>query len=221
MDGKKTIHRIILLYIVVGALAVGIGVYAQAQGVDGSLLTALSSNIQENKSEEETEVPEEEPEELFVEEEPDELEQALADAHKEDDKALEESLEEDLTKESEEELLDMDEEEEVFEEETKKASEETSVLREGPYYQYTITSDFDLNMYSAPDTPNGTGVIGVIPKGTKGYVIGQSARRTLIEYEGSYAYVSNTYVSLSEVSEDEYPSDLKNVTMDNVVISEE
>ncbi len=216
MDGKKGIGTAILAYLIVGCVGLGFGVFAHAQGLDDNLLSALvSSKSQTEKEPDKTEASEEETLNDESSESGDELEALLEDAHVEDETSSKEKPTEDEIAAEE-----VEEENVTAEEETEESEEETDVLREGPYYQYTIVSDFDLNMYNAQDTPTGSGVIGVIPKGTTGYAIEQGSRRTLIEYEGNYAYVSNTYTQLSEVSADEYPNELKNITMENVVISE-
>lgn len=221
MNGKKGIRTAILAYLIVGCVGLGFGVFAHAQGLDDNLLSTLvSSKDQTETKTDEIEVSEEETSVDESTESGDELEALLEEAHAEEETSTKDKLTEDelasQDTSSEEDLSD--EEEALKEEETEEES--AAVLREGPYYQYTIVSDFDLNMYNAQDTPTGSGVIGVIPKGTTGYAIEQGSRRTLIEYEGNYAYVSNTYTQLSEVSADEYPNELKNITMENVVISE-
>lgn len=166
MDGKKTIRNAIIAFVVVGVLGVGIGIYTEAVGVEGSLMENLLAQKQEEAS--------------------------LKDSAEEEDIATEE-------------------ESNAFETDTT-TTDSTAVLREGPYYQYTVTADFGLNIYDAPDTPTGDGgKLGVVPSGTTGFAIGQGNRRTLIQYNGMFGYVSNTYVTLTEVSSEEYPEELKRV----------
>ncbi len=220
MDGKKGIRTAILAYLIVGCVGLGFGVFAHAQELDDNLLSALvSSKSQTEEEPDKTEASEEETSVDESTESGDELEALLEEAHAEEENSTREKLTEDeLASQDTSSEEDLSDEEDALKEEAEEES--AAYLREGPYYQYTIVSDFDLNMYNAQDTPTGSGVIGVIPKGTTGYAIEQGSRRTLIEYEGNYAYVSNTYTQLSEVSADEYPNELKNITMENVVISE-
>ncbi|GEM_PF-2687164 len=232
MDGKKTIRNAIIAFIVVGVLGVGISIYTQAVGVEGSLMenllaqkqstTALETSATEDEAEEEeTEISSDDSEKS--EDNDTDVSDAIdygASGEIDSDTALEtEST--DVTENdalSETEADTTAEESNALETDTT-TTDSTAVLREGPYYQYTVTADFGLNIYNAPDTPTGdSGKIGVVPAGTTGYAIGQGNRRTLIQYNGMFGYVSNTYVTLTEVSAEEYPEELKSVTWDNAVI---
>lgn len=240
MDGKKTIRNAIIAFIVVGVLGVGLSIYTQAVGVEGSLMENLLAQKQEEASlkdsaeEEDTATEEEEVETK------EESSASSKDSEKSEDNDTDVSdaidygasgeidsdtaLETESTNVTENDALsetaaDTTAEESNALETDTTTTDSTAVLREGPYYQYTVTADFGLNIYNAPDTPTGdSGKIGVVPAGTTGYVIGQGNRRTLIQYNGMFGYVSNTYVTLTEVSAEEYPEELKSVTWDNAVI---
>ena len=224
MDKKKMIRTAIVAYLIVGITGFGISVYANAAGYDGGLLQALINQNQTVEEEEITEEITEEPSEADEDAEDeytnsaDELEALLEEAHSEDEASTEDKISDEGTVEAD---ATKEENPEATAEEETATTDDTAVLREGPYYSYTITSDFDLNFYDDPDTPTGNeGVLGVIPSGTTGYAIDKGNRRTLIEYEGRFGYVSNAYVRLTEVDASEYPQELKNITWENVVIEE-
>lgn len=111
-------------------------------------------------------------------------------------------------------------EEKAYELENTDTQEEKADLdvtvRPGPYYSYTMPQkEFkELNLYSDPSKKNR--VDQILHVGDSGYATIQSTYRTLIQLEdGSFAWASTYYLTFTEVSEDEYPDELKTITEDN------
>lgn len=95
------------------------------------------------------------------------------------------------------------------------SEEDKGEIRPGPYYRYTVKKiDYDsLNLYDDPVSK--ANILGEIEVGKSGYAIDSTRYRTLIQLEdGSFAFVSKMYLSFTEVPEDEYPEDLKYITLD-------
>ena len=230
MDGKKMIRNAIIAFLLVGILGLGISIYAEALGYKGSVFESMfasdsSSDQLDESTEENTEeelLADDSKESVTTEDET--LEETKAEPSVVDEVTVDESAD---PKEDETTLTD-DTDTEVLDDESGTeseadvlTSEENPALREGPFYQYRITADFGLNMYDDPDVPTGQGnIIGVIPAGTTGYAIAQGNRRTLVDYNGKLGYVSNTYTSLTEVSAEEYPEELKSITWENASVGD-
>ena len=89
----------------------------------------------------------------------------------------------------------------------------------GPYYSFTVM-DLPFDSLSIHDASQGGGATyGSVPAGTTGYVIEKGNSRTLVYVDGVYGYLSNLYIRTDEVPEEEYPSDLKGITSENVPLS--
>ena len=213
MNGKKIIKTAIAAYVVVGITGLGVGAYMDAAGSEkNASFDSISdqATIEEVKSADEYQ-EETEPVVEAVAEEP------VLTTETESEKptsVLEESPEEipqEAEEEPKEELPDVD-----------TPTEDVDITSDRTFYRYAITSNFDLFVYDDPDVPasDESHVMGEIPAGTTGYAIEQGHRRTLIEYNGYYGYVSNLYCAVTEVSASEYPAELKGITADNVTFDE-
>ena len=239
MDGKKMIRNAIIAFLVVGVLGLGISIYAEALGYEGSVFESMfaskdSSN--DTKESEEEITSDENSEDISSEKSTENTTVNFTDNTIEETESLEttevdDALDYGASLEKEEDTLFEDDSDVKTDESSEESMDETvadleetaetSNLREGPFYKYTITADFGLNIYDDPDVPTGQGnIIGVIPAGTTGYAIAQGNRRTLIDYNGKLGYVSNTYTSLTEVSAEEYPNELKSITWENASVGD-
>ena len=102
------------------------------------------------------------------------------------------------------------------EEEKKAAEEEARKEKEekGPFYSITVLGiNGGLTMHKNP-TGDGDS-LGVVAKGTKGYMIGSSSagkNRRLCYIDGKICYLSKNYTEFTEIPADEYPDALLNVT---------
>ena len=103
-------------------------------------------------------------------------------------------------------------------EEDKKAAEEEARKEKeekGPFYSITVLgiNGGGLTMHKNP-TGDGDS-LGVVAKGTKGYMIGSSSagkNRRLCYIDGKICYLSKNYTDFTEIPADEYPDALLNVT---------
>lgn len=188
---KKFIIGIFIAYLVLSAGAIGYYLYditkEAADVAESEMAEKVVDEVSEDLAKEEAEkepVVEEEPEEEPVQEPVDEVPTEIIPDEKETPP------------------------EEVSE-------EDKGEIRPGPYYRYTVKKiDYDsLNLYDDPVSK--ANILGEIEVGKSGYAIDSTKYRTLIQLEdGSFAFVSKMYLSFTEVPEDEYPEDLKYITLD-------
>ena len=71
----------------------------------------------------------------------------------------------------------------------------------------------NVNIHSTPDKQND--VIATVGNGVKGYVIEQGEPRTLVLSGGKIGYISNMYITVSELDAKKYPKKLKDKTAAN------
>lgn len=195
--GKKFVITAFVIYLVLGIGALGYYFYSNSEASEPTV-TEVASEVEDDTQDEAEDIDIEEEEPAPVEEEPVPEEEA------------------DLPDNNEEVEADDEFHDELKDAPVEEAEEPAGDIRPGPYYRYTVKKlDLSsLNMYDDPVSK--AHVLGQIEVGKTGFAIESAKRRTLIQVEdGSFAFVSNMYLTLTEVPEDEYPEELKTITLEN------
>lgn len=215
-NGKKTIIIVIAIYIVLGCTALGISIYDKnAEDTIDTFTESLDDADMQDESAAENDT------EDIAESTVEDIEAADAEDAMVSDDA---DITEDETYDSEDAEVADAEAAEADDDSIDTATDDTEAgesdgtdKREGPYYRYTVNSlPFEgLSLYDNPDGDYGK--VGYLRAGDTGYAIEKGKRRTLIDVDGNLSFVSNMYITLTEVSAEEYPDELKYVTWDSYV----